>query len=367
MYGHISWNSTDGNVVTFRIEAGYRRSILSSFWQNGQAQVGDILVLGDVGIGTTAFNFGDGVMTDNLQMRVTAYSALEDWIIGEFYLVHQYATPSDSGRNWVASLSGCCRMESLAVQKDSDFTLSAYVNLLQSDHSPVVRSLPLQTAYMQTNSFGQVQLSNVLVNADDPDGSREIAWTITPPWDVGTSANFTASRGSFASISLNGFYASSNSGCSDKNGIDPSCLFALLRTDPNQVDNALTVEGWVRARAPGHVLAVGPDRCFNSGGTCQPGASAPACPVSTSTFQSCAISTLSVTGPSYLVRDGGREGGREVGREGGREMGKEGERMTINWEGGDPNHTPQSWRDAERGKRAPRKGRLRGREGTREG
>ena len=293
MYGHINWNSSAGNVVTFHVEAGYRRSILTSFWKFGQAQVGDVLLLSDVGIGTTTFNFGDGTFTDNLQMRVTAYSAIEDWVIGEFSLVHQYSTPSDSGRNWVATLSGCCRAESLVVQKDADFTLSAYVNLLLSDHSPVARSLPLQTAYLQTTATGQVQLSNVFVTADDPGGTQDIVWSVLPPWNVGTAANFSAASGSFVSVSLNGLANSgqcppATPGQASGLGIDPACLFALLRTEPNQQENVLTVEGWVRARAPGFVLSVGPDWCAT--GTCQPGRLS--CPAATSAYQSCYMSTL---------------------------------------------------------------------------
>ncbi len=92
-------------------------------------------------------------------------------------------------------------MESLAVQKDADFTVSAYVNLLQSLYSPIARSLPIQISYMQTGQAG-VMLSNVFVTADDPGGANSIEWSIRQPWTVGNAANFSAARGSFASLSF---------------------------------------------------------------------------------------------------------------------------------------------------------------------
>ena len=293
MYGHIYWNSSAGNVVTFHVEAGYRRSILTSYWQNGNAQVGDVLLISDIGIGPTIFDFGDGSFANTLNLKVTAYSVIEDWILGELELVHQYAAPSDSGRDWVASLSGCCRMESLAVQKDADFVVSTHVNLLQSLNSPVARSLPLPVSYMQTGQTG-VELSNVFVTADDPAGNRSIEWSILQPWDVGSAANFSATHGSFASISLNALYSTVapavqscpavSAGQTSGLGISPGCLFALLRTEAQLLDNALTVEGWFYASAPGYLLSVGPDFC--SSGTCMP------TPTCTSPYQSCATSTL---------------------------------------------------------------------------
>jgi hypothetical protein len=301
MYGHINWNSSSKNTVRFHIEAGYRRNILTSFWKNGQAQVGDILQMADIGIGTTTFYFGDGTFTNDLKLRVTAYSASEDWILGELDLIHQYATPSDDGRSWVASLSGCCRIESLAVQKDADFDIKAYINLLQAQQSPVARSLPILTAYLQsTGSSGQVQLSNVFVNADDPQGTKEIEWSIKQPWNVGNAANFSSALSSFVSISLfdfatSGQCATTAAGQTTGLGIGPACLFGLLRTEsPSQLQtNRLTVEGWVKARAPGFVLSVGPDRCSNQNGGCSLTQNLDACTSSAQQpFQTCSISTL---------------------------------------------------------------------------
>jgi hypothetical protein len=291
LYGHINWNSTSKNTVKFHIEAGYRRNILTSYWKNGQAQVGDILQMADIGIGTTTFYFGDGTFTNDLQLRVTAYSASEDWVLGELELTHKYATPSDDGRNWVASLSGCCRIESLAVQKDADFNVQAYVNLLQADHSPVARSLPILTAYLQSAGSGQVLLSNVFVNADDPQGTKDIEWSVKQPWSVGNAANFSSALGSFVSISLFGLAnagpcPSTAPGQTTGLGIGPSCLFGLLRTEyPQLQTNKLTMEGWVNARAPGYILSVGPDRC--SKGVCSLSQALDPC-----SFQTCAISTL---------------------------------------------------------------------------
>jgi hypothetical protein len=300
MYGHINWNSSSKNTVRFHIEAGYRRNILTSFWKNGQAQVGDILQMADIGIGSTTFYFGDGTFTNDLKLRVTAFSASEDWIMGELDLTHKYATPSDDGRNWVASLSGCCRIESLAVQKDADFNVQAYVNLLEAQHSPVARSLPLLTSYLQSGaSSGQVQLSNVFVHADDPQGTKEIEWSIKQPWNVGNAANFSSALSSFVSISL---FDLSTAGQCERTaagqttglGIGPACLFGLLRTDFQQLQtNKLTIEGWVKARAPGYVLSVGPDRCSNQNGGCSLTQNLDSCTVSAvSPFQTCSISTL---------------------------------------------------------------------------
>ena len=295
MYGHINWNSSSKNIVRFHIEAGYRRNILTSFWKNGQAQVGDVLQMAAIGIGTTTFFFGDGTFTNDLNLRVTAYSASEDWLLGELDLVHQYATPSDDGRDWVASLSGCCRVESLAVQKDADFNVQANVNLLQAQHSPVARNLPLLTAYLQSvGASGQVQLSNVFVNADDPQGTKEIEWTIKQPWNVGNAANFSSSLNSFVSISLfdlanAGQCATTAPGQTTGLGIGPACLFGLLRTDVQQLQtNRLTIEGWVKARASGYVLSVGPDRCSNQNGACSLTQGLDMC----TSFQTCSISTL---------------------------------------------------------------------------
>lgn len=46
------------------------------------------------------FYFGDDTMIDVLRVKVTAYSAIEDWIMGDTVVTHTYSTP-----RCVASLS----------------------------------------------------------------------------------------------------------------------------------------------------------------------------------------------------------------------------------------------------------------------
>jgi len=308
IYGHVNWKSDVGNVVTFHVEAAYRRNIQSGYWKNGQAQVGDVLLMSEIGIGTSVFMFGDGFFTDELQLTVTAYSKAEDWVLGELTLTHEYAAPTDSGRPWTATLSGCCRLESLTVQKDSNFEITTTINLEDSRHSAVARNLPMLTAYIQPGSVsGSVQLSNTFVNADDPTGTRDIVWSIQKPWDVGNAANFSSSLKSFASIDLYALATQSCSGekCQCNNivsgqttgfGIGPACFFGLLRTEPDYYlqNSQLTVEGWVKARSDGYIMSVGPNRCLD--GFCSLTARLNDCKstYTTNPYQTCSISTLMI-------------------------------------------------------------------------
>lgn len=322
MYGHIYWESEGNNWVTFHIDTSYTRNIETGFFADGQAVLGTRVRLNDVGVGTTAFYFGDGKVHSELNMVVTAYSVSENWVFGTVTIRHQYSAPSNQGMPWLATLSGCCRFTELAIQGDSNFVIKTEVNLADALHSPRARMIPMITSYMQPNSAAAataMQLSSIFVNADDPKGTESIQWSIELPWNVGQAAYLSSPSNSFASVSLSAL-ASPNGQCTTEKcscpdviagqetgfGIGPQCLVDLLRTDKRLQMNKFTVEGWVKARAPGYVLTTGPDQCFwdpaDRTRKCGGGTRLSSCGSPQSNFPTCDVSTLSVAPRAFPLR-----------------------------------------------------------------
>jgi hypothetical protein len=204
-------------------------------------------------------------------MKVTAYSAIEDWILGDVSITHTYTSPSNNGLPWQVQYTGCCRLSNLENNKDQEWTLTALVDLTRAKASARAKVLPLISLPYQDGSV------SVYLPATTPSNEEVVSWYMAKPFDVGNAAAFSASKNSLATVSLqptsaNGGWGFSNqcllkqldvAPCSYKvtqlPSMSPVTFFRLLRTDTQHM--ALSVEGWVRSDtdAGGVVFSTGRD------------------------------------------------------------------------------------------------------------
>ena len=239
-YGHVHWNST-GRAVEFTVEAAIMRDMRDlTTWEgtalDGLAKVGDQIVL--PGRQPPVFYFGDGFMEQALTMTVSAYSDSEDWVMGSFKVVHEYATPNNGGQPWYAQFTGCCRHSYLVNNKDAEWVITASVDLNTANKSPRANVLPVVS--VPFTPPGGVPPAVYVPAADDDAGAVE--YRVGKPWEVGNSAVFKSAEKSFIAVPLGvlGTRCTTSFLLSGNDFAGPGCLFKSLRTDHGQ--RAMTVE-----------------------------------------------------------------------------------------------------------------------------
>lgn len=259
-YGHVHWKSK-GNAVEFTVEAAFKRAISDvSDWKgsapDGLAQVGD--TIGYPGRQPPQFYFGDGQLEHTLSMKVVAISVADDWVMGSLTLVHEYPTPNNNGEPWNAEFTGCCRYSYLVNNKDSEWAITAQIDLTLANKSPIASVLPIVSV---PYSPAKDTPPTVYVPAYD-DADKSVRFRVGKPWHVGNAAVFRSAEKSFIAVPLSGLAAY---GCTStiqgqgNNFAGPGCLFRALRTDFGH--RAMTAEGWVYMTRDtgGYVVTVGAD------------------------------------------------------------------------------------------------------------
>jgi hypothetical protein len=152
-YGTLSYvpvldNGEPTGTVEFRFAAAFRRSGYFGTGSDNRPVVGDIIT---EGVGATNLQFGDGSQTPVLRFRVVAYSATEDWIVGEAL----HPGTDDVGVRkaytgngpYTARSSTCCRITgaSLNNRANGTYTLTTTVHPFSSNRSPVSQQFPIVT------------------------------------------------------------------------------------------------------------------------------------------------------------------------------------------------------------------------------
>jgi len=197
-------------------------------------QIGDTITM--TGRESPRFYFGDGTMIDVMRVKVTAYSAIEDWVMGDTVVTHTYSTPrcvvplpyaricpatvadspcsgdltrdcclsslfwsSDGIRPWLASFRGCCRWNQLENNGNDEWVLAAEVDLGKATMSPRARIMPVVSVPFGTSDG---TLPKIKVPASDPANRNAVEWSLAKPWDVGNAAQFRRSQQSFIAVPL---------------------------------------------------------------------------------------------------------------------------------------------------------------------
>jgi hypothetical protein len=150
-YGTISYVPVleDGQptgTVEFRFAAAFRRSGYSGTGADNRPVVGDIIT---ETVGGTTLQFGDGTGTSTLRFRVIAFSATEDWIVGEALHpgtedVGVRKTYSGQGP-YTARSSTCCRIGALNNRGNGTYTLTTTVHPFSANRSPISQQFPIVT------------------------------------------------------------------------------------------------------------------------------------------------------------------------------------------------------------------------------
>ena len=297
-YGHVYWNST-GRSVEFTIEAAIKREMRElSTWEgtaiDGLAKVGDQVLF--PGRQPPVFYFGDGFMEQAIVMTVSAYSESEDWVMGSFKTVHEYATPNNAGEPWYAQFTGCCRHSYLVNNKDAEWVITAAVDLNKANKSPRANVLPVVS--VPFSPVGDQRPAVYVPASDDDKGTVE--YRVGKPWEVGNSAVFKSADKSFIAVPLGGLGTRCTTSLvtSGNDFAGPGCLFNSLRTELGQ--RAMTVEGWVMSStdAGGYVLTVGADDGFGKPG--YNGPVSPTCPGGDGIPAVCKVSSLYVALSLFL-------------------------------------------------------------------
>ncbi len=188
-YGHVHWKSK-GNAVEFTVEAAFKRAISDvSDWKgsapDGLAQVGD--TIGYPGRQPPQFYFGDGQLEHTLSMKVVAISVADDWVMGSLTLVHEYPTPNNNGEPWNAEFTGCCRYSYLVNNKDSEWAITAQIDLTLANKSPIASVLPIVSVpyYPAKDTH-----PTIYVPAYD-DADKSVRFRVGKPWNVGNGTQLT--------------------------------------------------------------------------------------------------------------------------------------------------------------------------------
>ncbi len=165
-YGTIAYTSNGSGLVNFRFIAAFRRSGYTGTAPDSRPKIGDII---SENIGGTRFEFGDGSSTGTLRFVVRAFSASEDFIIGEALepgsstpvLTHTYtgAGPFNAGINSSA------RISNLGNRANGTYTLRTLVRPQSTNSSPLLNSVPTLVVPQRANATFSTP-------AADPNGDR---------------------------------------------------------------------------------------------------------------------------------------------------------------------------------------------------
>lgn len=77
------------------------------------------------------------------QVEITAWSAAEDWFLGQQVFRVTYDTPNNKGQPWKVSFKGCCRMSTLVNNPDRPWEMNMHIDMIKAERSPRVVSLPV--------------------------------------------------------------------------------------------------------------------------------------------------------------------------------------------------------------------------------
>jgi len=249
-YGTVSWKHLSGNKVQFHLMTSWKRSHtqfvgVSEQVDGGKPQIGDVVRVMGMGsvnppIPSTStgmkFSTGDG-KTFVLQMKVRQMSIEQDWILGDSYIEHTYASPRNGYVSWIAGLEGCCKLENLANNKRGMFFLNTQVDLTTRKWSPVIRMMP------ELNFLATAPTSEMYIAATDqfghPDavllnnlGQPTEAGKTYLKWSLGSKSDYAGGKGPA------GF------GLSAAAGSDTQGLFTFQRQpayEANDLFNAVVV------------------------------------------------------------------------------------------------------------------------------
>jgi uncharacterized repeat protein (TIGR01451 family) len=183
-FGTLNWQPTDtrGEVV-FQLVNSFRRDGYAGTFSDGGPQIGDVIT--EI-VGATTFFFGDGQTTSTLQYRVTAFSAEENWIVGEALqpgttlagLRHTYA---GAGPYVNVGINSCCRLSTLNNRFEDNYILDGRVTPLDGNRSAVTALVPIV-------SVGSSSAATFQVAATDPDGDR-LRWRLSTSAEAGGGAH----------------------------------------------------------------------------------------------------------------------------------------------------------------------------------
>lgn len=179
-FGTLNWQptSTRGEVV-FQLVNSFRRDGYAGTFSDGRPQIGDVIT--EI-VGATTFFFGDGQTTSTLQYRITAFSAEENWIVGEALqpgtalagLRHTYA---GAGPYSNVGINSCCRLSTLNNRFEDNYILDGRVTPMDGNRSPVAALVPIV-------SVGSSTAATFQVPATDPDGDR-LRWRLSTQAEAG--------------------------------------------------------------------------------------------------------------------------------------------------------------------------------------
>jgi hypothetical protein len=170
--GVLSWKPTGTpGQVRFNLTVAFRRDDdnFAGSAPDGFAQTNDIIT---EHVGETEFDFDDGNTTDTLRFRVSAFSADENYIVGEALnpgtddvgILHTYTGAGP----FAANIYSCCRIGDLNNRGGGDYRLETLVTPQNGNSSPA--SLIVPTVRVTERSTGNP--AKFLVPASDPDGDR---------------------------------------------------------------------------------------------------------------------------------------------------------------------------------------------------
>jgi len=202
-YGTLSWKHVEAerpNTVEFELITAWTRSFKWVYVRQVDSPDGSVRTLdsppivGDV-LRVTGLTFADETGTKSTEMgsssivvktgdgaqyfvdvQVTAYSASEDWVMGNFTFRHSYATPYDANAPfiplypdgfsyeastgaqlaanqpfkhtaWVATFEGCCRaaVDSNVNNRGKPYKVHTMLDLTDRNNAPAARTLPVVT------------------------------------------------------------------------------------------------------------------------------------------------------------------------------------------------------------------------------
>jgi len=197
--GSVRWERVNEKTARFDVVTYWRRSF--SPFNNGQAQPGDQIDV--IGQSTVSLDYGDGSPKHYLLATVTNINEDEDWLEAVTTYVHEYDRPyadkqmvndfSDAGSvdapiteqkkkavytPWTATLSGCCRYNSLTNDPDKPFLMRTHVNLESSSRSPDPRVLPT----VSVKPSGQFKSSITAPLYMPDDHALRFAWCPQNQW-----------------------------------------------------------------------------------------------------------------------------------------------------------------------------------------
>ncbi|MEP7341291.1 MAG: putative Ig domain-containing protein [Acidobacteriota bacterium] len=178
-FGTLNWEPTGkSGEVRFRLIAAFRRDGFRGTAQDGYPQTGDSI---SENIGTTNLIFGDNSNTPTLEFVIIAFSAEDNFIIGEALnpgttargVLHTY---SGTGP-FAAGITDCCRISDLNNRRGGSYVLQTIVTPQNGNRNAVSTLVPLvRVSPGATSSF--------FVPAVDPDGDR-LRWRLSTDVEAG--------------------------------------------------------------------------------------------------------------------------------------------------------------------------------------